>query len=71
MGGGDVSCSSYLPVKDVSMNAGERCPRPATHRIFWPGKEPNRMCEAHALHAKAIADAMGFHLVVETEEQPA
>jgi hypothetical protein len=35
------------------------CARPATHRVYWPGREL-LMCEQHEEKARSVADAMGF-----------
>ncbi len=40
------------------------CGAPATHRVYWPGREPLDMCERHARRALTVADTMGFALVV-------
>ena len=41
------------------------CGRPATGKMYWPGRDPLFVCEEHGLQARAIARAMGFHLVIE------
>jgi hypothetical protein len=41
------------------------CHAVATHRVFWPGRDPLGMCEACARRAQRISAAMGFHLVIE------
>lgn len=39
-----------------------KCQLPAVTRVFWPGSEPLKFCEAHATTAKRVADAMGLYL---------
>jgi len=43
----------------------EDCRRTASHRIFWPGREPLRLCPLCCLRAVTVATGMGFHLVHE------
>ena len=38
------------------------CGAPATQRVFWPGREPLLMCEAHAERARGVSNAMSFYL---------
>jgi hypothetical protein len=33
--------------------------------MYWPGRKPSLVCVEHAAVAKRVAEAMGFHLVVE------
>jgi len=41
------------------------CHATATHRVFWPGRDPLGMCEACARRAQRISASMSFHLVIE------
>ena len=49
----------------------DNCVEPATHRVFWPGREPGVSCEKHAQKAQAVGRAMGcyIHIEVLTPEQ--
>lgn len=38
------------------------CPEVAAVRFTWPGRDEASFCIACAVKAKAVADAMGFHL---------
>ncbi len=45
------------------MQPGEpRCGLPATQAVFWPGREPLLMCEAHAEIARNVGMAMGCYI---------
>lgn len=39
-----------------------KCQRQAVFRRFWPGTEPDLVCEVHARDSKKILEAMGFEL---------
>jgi hypothetical protein len=43
----------------------ERCENLACIKRYWPGRDPDLVCIAHAQESKRIADAMGFHLHLE------
>jgi hypothetical protein len=52
--------------KDGGPICGQQtCDESATHRVFWPGRDPINACLNCADKAKGISAAMGFHLVVE------
>ena len=53
------------PVLVVDVCGQAECTRVATHRMFWPGSQPSFICPEHMTHAKAVAEACGFELVVE------
>ena len=43
----------------------DKCTNIATVQRFWPGKEPDLVCTAHANDSKCVADAMGVAVVFE------
>lgn len=38
------------------------CGKPATQRVFWPGREPILMCEEHADGARKVGAAIGCYI---------
>lgn len=43
----------------------EVCGQPAVAKYYWPGREPRVACLKCAGQVQGIADALGFHLVIE------
>lgn len=43
----------------------EKCENIATHRMFWPGREPMYICYTCLSKAQMIATTMGFYLHTE------
>jgi len=41
------------------------CEKEATHRLFWPGKDPAPSCEEHKELGVTLSLAMGFSLFVD------
>lgn len=46
------------------------CDAAATHRVFWPSREPLPMCELCKNQAETVSSAMGFYLHVEELPEP-
>jgi hypothetical protein len=46
------------------------CEKPATHRMFWPGREPTPQCEEHAEKGKAVGEFMGVYIHIEPRQFP-
>ena len=46
------------------------CQIDATHRLFWPGKEPLAVCQRHQEWALEVAKAMSFYLHTELIIEP-
>lgn len=44
------------------------CEKPAAFRRYWPGREPDLVCEEHAEDSKAIVEALGLRLALEPLE---
>jgi hypothetical protein len=49
----------------------KECGNPASHRIFWPGRRAEPVCQEHRLAAIRVADALGLELVIEPLDWPA
>ena len=49
----------------VLENKKELCTNLAAIKRYWPGNDPDLICIEHAEDSKRVADAMGFHLVLE------
>lgn len=43
----------------------DKCTNMAVIKRYWLGHEPDLVCIEHAEDSKRIADAMGFHLILE------
>lgn len=43
------------------MTTKVKCGKPATYRVFWPGREPLAQCKQHHEAVLGVARAMGFH----------
>ena len=41
------------------------CTNEACAKMYWPSRPAAPICLTHAAKAQQIADAMGFHLVIE------
>lgn len=46
----------------------DNCNYQATHKVYWPGQGCKKMCSEHTVQANRIAQAMGFHLHIESIE---
>lgn len=41
-----------------------KCGMPAMAEVFWPGKEPLKMCNTCVARARGVMAALGYHVVV-------
>lgn len=52
---------------DQIVGRGSPCPEQAAYRFLWPGYVEQKICESHALKARAIAQAVHIELL---EDEP-